>query len=1825
MNAMLNIQIRVAANQARKEIQAIERDLNRVNRGGGAGAAAGAATTRGLSGLARQYGITNSAAVGMAGGVDKGWAAIKRFGAGLPGVLSKMEKTGKNMQWVGRQLSFNFTLPLVLAGTAATKWALENEQAMTRVRKVYGDGTYSIGRVKAETDALAKSFEMLSTRFGIHQAEVINIAGDWAQAGAAGRGLAEVVRSTLEAMTLGEIEATEATAGLIAMMAAYHLRATPAAGKATSELGMAIAQLNAIENQTQIDMAGLIGVIQRTGSVAAVSGIKIEELAAMAAGLVPTAGTAAQAGNGLRTMIARLTKPTKETTAYLAKLGLVVSSPAFMGMDVHGRILAIAKAFSGLSDAQKGTTAAAIAGTWQFNKFATLMADINDPLGNYHRALQAVGIETNKAGSRTDVLATKQKELQTILASSPKRFDILKTSIQNSLSKAILPLLPAIQQVLTIINKLAIGFANLDPKTQRFILFALLFVAVVGPIVQMMGATILLTKELGASAFWAGKKIFWLGKQVFSLGQSLLDFFARILFQSTAVTSAWTAGETERVASTAAANAAVTASDLATINGRIAGMVAMNGAFTTAEASLVASRQSIIIAGEAQATAAQIAAINARLGFIGAAEGAVTAETIAGINARLAVIGAGEGAVTAEMIAGINARVGATLAGNTVITASSAEAAAASATAWSVALWPVVAVVVAVAAAVALVFLVLKTDIEKPIIAAVKTVGRAIWMLPRVFGQALTALARVVATVVKTVLHWLSYLNPFARHSPSLVDNVRAGVATILDEYAKLRGIAPIIRDAARAHEAFKQAVAASGNDPAQRERAEQRTIIAEQAPSALPEFDEMGRQVDRLEAELPKLKAEIQAQTAVVAQWEARLKSADAELKQHEEILSDLEAQLDDVSDAMSDAQAELDKLGNTNLPGMRAMSDAIFENEMAQKRLRLEILRMEQAGKSIDDIRDKMAKLNGEIELMRSEKEELRLAGAGSDILGYYDEQISKLEEQKKGLKGQADEIDEMQKKLEDLQRQGEILDLENSINFDPQIRQIDQMIEGLNEMPFDQIIAQIGEQQAKLRELQPQYDAINVLVEAERATVERIQTARDGIADQLDIEQEKLSQLESAYSDIEALIRDMTSDMQAFAAAAKEAAEAADGAALFDAGEGMDFEDVLGSGGLGAEGGLPEIEDFNKDLQAELDKMMEDFGNFEFPDPFGSLKEKFNGMIEFVKTWGGRLVGFVVFSVVNGFFGGLPLIIGAIIGWGPEIWAAVKTVFGAIGNVISDVWHSVIYPVLVAIGGFLSDVLGPVFRTLADIVSWAWREVIAPVISEAWDIIKPIWDALWAFVDGYIIPIIQLVAAVFEIQFRLIWTVVSQAWDIIKVILQALWDFITNVIAPVIMWLWNTIFEPVFRMIGQFISTTWHTVIQPVLQLLWNFITNVIGPVFMWLWNNIVTPVWNAIGSIIGAAWNKVISPIFDGIKAGIEKVGGVFEWLRDHVIRPVWSAITSIVGGAWDRMAGILEGGINFFVKAFNLLARGVNWVAEKVGSSIRIREMDPISLGRSGGGGSGAGSGWTQGYASGTDRIDSYNLGRKGPFMTDGARAIVGEGSKRHPEFVIPTDPKWRGRAQMLYQMLGDKLGGVPRMAAGGGIPGSGLAKGGLNLARDILGGTAGAVKKFWEFANEAISWIKKISVDIIGKGANKIKDMAVDWALDKLESIPIIGPVIGAGRDVVGGAINVGKSAYRNTFGRIGFEAGGMLAADGMIDWGSIPALQNGGVIRHQAGGVLMRVAEGRNDERVQVTPLSGNDGDGETHNHFYGDLSFPNITSGDDAEKFVRNLESLV
>lgn len=1801
MNALLNINIRVNSAAANAQVNQLRNNLNTLNSSVG------------------------SSMGGLAG-----------FNTSL-GRMSGLERFGKNLQWTGRQLEFNFTLPLVLAGGAATKFALDNERAMVGVRKVYGDLEDDAAMLSAELNALAKSFELLSTRFGVHQAEVIEIASAWAQAGAAGVGLAKATRLTLEAMILGEMDSVRATEGVIAVQAAYRL--------STDQLRDALGQLNIIENQTSISFSGLIDVITRAGGSARSAGIDLRHLAAMAATLVPATGSATQAGNALRTIISRLMAPTQDSADVLALMGLNIYDASWQASNGTQRFEMLARAFDGLTQSQKTVVSSFVASRWQVNRFDILLGDLALALNEatrsqsvYAKALEATGGAIVDEADRLRVNAVYARELSVALSSTPKAFDILTNSIRNSMAKAILPMLPAIVGLLAQIAKLLNWFSQLDPGVQQLTLSMLLLLAAIGFFTRYLGSFILLFTTLakGLAAVRAlalgltSSQIALAGatnvanmsllrqhgilgllfismwrliRLPFNLiGAALLSLGPIVLYLSRAVLAFGTVlGRVLGVGMAAAARAGVAGvvasmvGMVTTIARVIAGLpailvqvgafirLALAGAFTGFTVTFITAARTItltwyglsaVLTGVWMTTTAALSrmwmafvlflqrTMSLRVMFAGLVSGA----TRAFILVRLGFAGLVSFVVRA-----------APLLGRALLSP------------WGLAV-----------AAIAVILYALRRQIRQ----AVEWIIREFARLPQ-----------AILNIAKAVWRALQYINPFARHSPSLVDSVRLGVNTILDEFERLNGIADVIYEAIEAFEAFNAATAGGTREARMLGYQKDKEDILAVSPNAGPQIDRLIDSIFQMEEALQAVGEEIRRQEQYIEDWADSIEAA------------------------------------------MKPINDAIFENEMAQKRLRLEILKLEQAGHTADEFKDKMAAIAGEMEMLRAESTELRLAGAGSDILGNYDSQLATLEAEHNALQGMKSPIEDLQDQLRELQIQEEIMRLERDLEFDPQLRALDE-------------------------------------------------------------ERKKLDDLKNGYRDIESAINDMEAALRQAAAASRELTEArkpkeeelSRAEELFlAAGEG-DFEVPGGEtvAGLGREGGLPDIEAFNEELQKELDAALADMGKI---DIFGPIKDAWKKAWGWIKDNVGPYVQPAI-EAIQGFFEGRD--------WG-KTFGPINTAFDAVGTAIKWTWDNILQPVFSTIGDMIkraTDVIGPelakwapLWSKAVEAVQHVWNvisfvvgaivalivkamgdsdsafrtgwDAILAVVKFVWDIIVDVIKIALQIIRGVISLVLDLINGDFGKVFGDIMTIVDAAWDFIYLVTSTVLKVIFNIVEFILGGVWDVFkvaargIQNVWDFMWGAVKWAWDNIGEPVFKAIGWFIEHVLVPAFRF-GNRIITEIWNGIANAIRWAWDHVISPTFNWFKEGIDRLADSLNWFKDHVVDPVWNGIKEIIKGTWNVIAGIIEGGINGFIKAFNLLARGINIITDAINFGPTLSMMDEVRIPR---------------FAKGG--IPAYDAQGSGGIFNR-ATAIIGEGSKVYPEYVIPTDPRYRSNAERLYTDLSTKLfasGGVvgqePRTGDGLGD----FIEGAVNIGKSIVGGGFGVVKAFWDLMTKLPGLIRSI-VQEIPKGAAKfIGNNVIDWAKnlikegifkdkDELGGNPgwqkmweILkarfpwatlysayrpGSVTVSGNQSyhsLGRAIDVDPSTdiaewIRGTYrqstkeliyspmgnrqlkdGSDYFYTGAVrdmhwdhvhwaMAKGGLIPYSGIPSLADGGIIMPRPGGTLIRAGERGQAEMVKPLPhdMSG----GDTHYHFYGDLEFPNVTKPSDAQKFLENLTAL-
>ncbi|MCO6011409.1 hypothetical protein NE236_41315 [Actinoallomurus purpureus] len=409
--------------------------------------------------------------------------------------------------------------------------------------------------------------------------------------------------------------------------------------------------------------------------------------------------------------------------------------------------------------------------------------------------------------------------------------------------------------------------------------------------------------------------------------------------------------------------------------------------------------------------------------------------------------------------------------------------------------------------------------------------------------------------------------------------------------------------------------------------------------------------------------------------------------------------------------------------------------------------------------------------------------------------------------------------------------------------------------------------------------------------------------------------------------------------------------------------------------------------------------------------------------------RVAGVVLVAALRLVVGVLTFVIGVL----RPILAAIGIAIRAVGTAALWLWNNAIKPAFT----FISIAA----RLLAAIVLFA---VIAPIVV-AFKVLSA--AALWLWHNA-IVPAFNgmrlLIAAWWVVFIRPIFNAIRAA---------------VRAIGSAFTWLWHNVAVPAWRGIQAIILTQWRA-IKTVFAAIVGFLRDTLGPIFRWLWHNVVSPVWNGIKSAISTVWETGIRPVFNAVKTALGQVGHAFE------------VAASAIRIAWNKVKGYASAPIHFVVET--VYNQGIVGMWNKVMGWLHLEKtvgtLTPYHV---------------PGLASGGELSAAQPIR---PMVTNGPMAIVGEGRPQFPEYVIPTDPRYRARAQGLWAAAGGDL----QMLAQGGIIGgilNGVKKAAssiFNLGKDALGLLANPKGVFDKLAAPILGQAKGLGTSDWGKAAAAI-------------------------------------------------------------------------------------------------------------------------------------------
>lgn len=395
----------------------------------------------------------------------------------VAGGSTQLINWGKNTQWAGRQLMVGLTLPLMIFGGVAAKVFLDADKQLTRLAKVYGDASKGMVDDKQLEDIRQKTLALaqdISSAMGVATTETLGIAADIAATGKEGNDLLAATRESMRLSVLGDVDRQEAMRATLAIQNVFK--------KDTDGLTESINFLNLVENQTSTSLNDLVTGIVKAGPVVEGLGGDIKELALMMVAMREGGITASEAANAIKSSLASLINPTKQTRDLLNGFGIdLVQIVDNNAGDVIGTLVALQEELAGLDQLSRQRSIEQIFGKFQF-------ARINALLSNLGRAGSQTAQVFDIAEMSVSSLATAaDRELGVLTESASTRFKRALESIKANL----IPIGSFFAEIGTILlnfaNNVIQAFNSLPDFVKNFLGGMAVFTALVGPVIMITG------------------------------------------------------------------------------------------------------------------------------------------------------------------------------------------------------------------------------------------------------------------------------------------------------------------------------------------------------------------------------------------------------------------------------------------------------------------------------------------------------------------------------------------------------------------------------------------------------------------------------------------------------------------------------------------------------------------------------------------------------------------------------------------------------------------------------------------------------------------------------------------------------------------------------------------------------------------------------------------------------------------------------------------------------------------------------------------------------------------------------------------------------------------------------------------------------------------------------------------------------------------------------------------------------------------------------------------------------------------------------------------
>lgn len=410
-------------------------------------------------------------------------AGLKAVQAQLKAMGASFEKVGKQIQGVGKNFSLFVTTPIVTGLAASAKAAIDFESAMADVRKVVDFPTPEA--FKEMSDDISK----MSLRLPIAAEGLAAIAAAAGQAGIGADDLTQFTELVAKASVAFELTAEDAGNALAKIKTAL--------GLSIPEVELLSDALNQLANNAATSEAEVLDIVARVGALGKMSGVSVNEIAALGSAMVSMGVDSERAATGLRNILLRMQAGEGATDAQREAWNRLGLDSVKVAKDIQkrgiGAILDVFERINKQAPHVRTSILNALFGERVVDAAGPLIANLSE----VRRQLSLVQNEADFAGSTA-------REFGVRAETTANKMQLFVNQVSELRREFGEEMLPVLTKIIEEVRNLLSGFADLDSGTKQIIITMGLLAAAVGPALIALGSLVRVLGFVGRHPVIAG-------------------------------------------------------------------------------------------------------------------------------------------------------------------------------------------------------------------------------------------------------------------------------------------------------------------------------------------------------------------------------------------------------------------------------------------------------------------------------------------------------------------------------------------------------------------------------------------------------------------------------------------------------------------------------------------------------------------------------------------------------------------------------------------------------------------------------------------------------------------------------------------------------------------------------------------------------------------------------------------------------------------------------------------------------------------------------------------------------------------------------------------------------------------------------------------------------------------------------------------------------------------------------------------------------------------------------------------------------------------------